>query len=142
MTPRLLNRKSAPPGGRSLSAGQTEGGEETREDGKRATLSPGLRPSRLTPGLARAGSLNDAQESRGLTPARAGWGGGRPGHVTAPEWAGGPHPSRGRPPQRVVAPHWPVAGPIEIGHLGSQRSEPQPNLLSRPGCNEKGPPRA
>lgn len=62
--------------------------------------------------------------------------------MTAPEWAGGPHPSRGRPPQRVVAPHWPVAGPIEIGHLGSQRSEPQPNLLSRPGCNEKGPPRA
>lgn len=62
----------------------------------------------------------------------------RPGHVIVPEWALDPHPTRGRPPQRVVDPHWPMVRPIEIGHLGSLRSEPQPNMLSRLGCNEKG----
>lgn len=59
-------------------------------------------------------------------------------HVTAPEWARGPHPNRGRPLQRVVDPDWPRVRPIEISHLGSQRSEPQPNLLRRLGRNEKG----
>lgn len=64
--------------------------------------------------------------------------GPRPGHVTGPSGLGAPTPPGGRPPQRVVDPHWPMVRPIEIGHLGSQRSEPQPNLLSRLGRNEKG----
>lgn len=99
-----------------------------------------LVPPGLTPGLARADSLNDWKESQGTRTSKGGVE-PRPGHVTAPEWARGPHPTRRRPPQRVVDPHWPRVRPIEIGHLGSQRSEPQPNLLSRLGCNEKGQPR-
>lgn len=45
-------------------------------DGKWAKLSPGVGPSRLTPGLARADSLNDSKQSQGVALARAGLSGG------------------------------------------------------------------
>ena len=57
--------------------------------------------------------------------------------MTWPEGLEAPHFTGGRPPQRVVDLHWPVVRPIEIGHLGTQRSEAQPNLLSPEGSNGK-----
>lgn len=102
-----------------------------REDGKWS------KPSRVNTWARSRGFFKRFEGKPGTRTSKGGVG-PRPGHVTGPERARGPHPTRGRPPQRVVDPHWPRVRPIEIGHLGSQRSEPQPNVLSRLGRNEKG----
>lgn len=60
--------------------------------------------------------------------------------MTWAEGARGPHHTGGRPPQRVVDLHWPVVWPIEIGHLGTLRSEAHPNLLRRQESNGKPGP--